>query len=949
MLGSLSFLPRLSTVLFDDNQLGYTQILDSHQRTALTRKVIDRIWRSLEIKVGTSHGSPIFQTTVDEIANLLHLDSCSFLWYFPHTQQWQVVCEQVRGNQKSLRWGYDKLGMLTGAVSILAQGQAIASCDHYPTGGVFDTIKRSLPRFFSQSQKSNFHQSRTGVFCSLQMQSDFGHLLVPVCRSSSDGTSPSENKMGLIVCLRDSSRQWLPSEIESVQLIGQQLEIAMRQSELYEQSQKQAQREKLINQITSQTRLSFDLETILTSAIAQLLDALAVDRCLVHLVEGNREQNYQVSKEEASISYNQSDGFWDIAHRAAYRRQHLYEVCRDTFGDSIADFDTQGPITQWIIQHRQAVVIPDIAEDPRIGKQNEEYQKACIKSSLVVPVQANNVLHAILYLNQCSHTRYWSKSDRELAEVVADQLAISIQQACLFAQTRASMERESLLRLISNQIRSTLDLKNILQTAVREVRTLLNTDRAAIYQFTEDLQGEVVVEEATGDWRSICDQINQNRCLLNKYAYPYQGERVQTINDVLKADLTDTHAGFLQELGVRASLIVPITRKEESADLGNSKRLENCPKNSSVNPRSVWGLLIVHECQKPRVWEKSEVELLQQLATQVAIAIQQAELYEHARTCATAAQTKAEALEKAIYDLQQAQAQLIQTEKMSSLGQLVAGVAHEINNPVNFIYGNLTYANKYAQDLLKLVNLYQKSYPEPVPEIEECADDIDLEFLLEDMPKIITSMEVGADRIRQIVLSLRNFSRLDQAEMKPVDIHEGIDNTLLILQNRLKANAGRPQIEVIKEYGELPMVECYAGQLNQVFMNLLSNAIDALEEGYNAWRLEHSHELLPLNIPSAIYPKIKIHTELASPSLLTIRIADNGPGIPQEVRARLFDAFFTTKPVGRGTGLGLSISYQIVVEKHKGVLWCDSEPGKGAEFWIEIPVRQQVRTSLGLK
>ena len=191
-------------------------------------------------------------------------------------------------------------------------------------------------------------------------------------------------------------------------------------------------------------------------------------------------------------------------------------------------------------------------------------------------------------------------------------------------------------------------------------------------------------------------------------------------------------------------------------------------------------------------------------------------------------------------------------------------------------------------------------------------------------------MEVGADRIRQIVLSLRNFSRLDQAEMKPVDIHEGIDNTLLILQNRLKTNGGRTQVDIIKEYGDLPLVECYAGQLNQVFMNLLSNAIDAVEE-------------FAVNGNTTVTPQIRIRTEMLQPDYITVRIADNGPGMTNSVRTRLFDAFFTTKPVGRGTGLGLSISYQIVVEKHKGAFWCESEPGKGAEFFLEIPVRPDDR------
>ncbi len=285
-----------------------------------------------------------------------------------------------------------------------------------------------------------------------------------------------------------------------------------------------------------------------------------------------------------------------------------------------------------------------------------------------------------------------------------------------------------------------------------------------------------------------------------------------------------------------------------------------------------------------------------------------------------------EELKQALYKLKQTQTQLIQAEKMSSLGQMVAGVAHEINNPVNFIHGNLIYVNEYTQALLNIVHLYQQHYPNPAPEITEQAEEADLEFLTEDLPKMLTSLKVGTERIRQIVLSLRNFSRHDEAEMKEVDIHEGIDSTLMILQNRLKGARDSPRVEVIKDYGTLPKVECYAGQLNQVFMNIINNGIDALLEAKDNDTRE-----------------IRIHTEVKDSDWVVIAIADNGPGMTQETRQRIFDPFFTTKPVGSGTGLGLSISYQIVIEQHGGQLKCISAPGEGAQFFIEIPVQQRRR------
>jgi len=316
--------------------------------------------------------------------------------------------------------------------------------------------------------------------------------------------------------------------------------------------------------------------------------------------------------------------------------------------------------------------------------------------------------------------------------------------------------------------------------------------------------------------------------------------------------------------------------------------------------------------------QRLEAEIQERQQTEVALRRSQDEI-----------QQKATLLEQALRDLKHAQAQLVHTEKMSSLGQLVAGLAHEINNPVNFIFGNLVHAKNYAQDLLHLVSLYDKHYPQPVPEIQTAAEQMDLAFLRDDLPQLLDSMEVGTNRIHQIVSSLRNFARMDQAEVKAVDVHEGLEGTLLILQNKLKEKPGYSEIKIVKEYAELPKVECYVGQLNQVFMNLLSNAIDALEE---ARKLDNGN--------GKNHPTIWIRTEAVAPNQVAIRIIDNGPGMNEKTQRQLFDPFFTTKPVGKGTGLGLSISYQIVVDRHHGQLNCRSAPGQGAEFAIEIPVQQ---------
>lgn len=353
-----------------------------------------------------------------------------------------------------------------------------------------------------------------------------------------------------------------------------------------------------------------------------------------------------------------------------------------------------------------------------------------------------------------------------------------------------------------------------------------------------------------------------------------------------------------------------------------------------INHGQLIGILYLENNLIIGAFTPDRLEVLRLLSSQTAISLENALLYasmeQKVQQRTQELNEKNERLSQTLQELRRTQAQLIQTEKMSGLGQMVAGIAHEVNNPISFIYGNIEHANNYIKDLLRLLRAYQEDSPNPSLEVQQIIKEIDLDFLIEDLQSLLESMQVGAERIRNIILSLRNFSRLDEASMKPVDIHSGIDSTVMLLQPRLRAEGDRTEIEVRKEYGVLPKITCYASQLNQVFMNILSNAIDAIDEvRRNA-------------VDGHFQPIVTICTEANSDRSITIRIKDNGPGMPEELQKRIFDPFFTTKPVGSGTGLGLSISYSIIVDSHGGELCCISTPNQGSEFIIKIPSQPQL-------
>jgi signal transduction histidine kinase len=499
------------------------------------------------------------------------------------------------------------------------------------------------------------------------------------------------------------------------------------------------------------------------------------------------------------------------------------------------------------------------------------------------------------------HARYFPEQElvevaiRDITELKAAEKEL-IQQ---FEQLQSVYHWADMVEKVSRA--STIE--EIYELSLTGLKRVLNADRAAISIFDKD--GGMMFQVGQGL------SGNFRRSLARYSIWPLQVSEPQPflIPNVADAlDLGEMQSHLLNE-GVRACAWIPL-----------------------VSQGNLIGRFGVYYDQIHK-FDEEEVHLAETFADYIVFAIERKQAESALKRSQTELREKATELELTLAELRRNKTQLIQSEKMSSLGQLVAGIAHEINNPVNFIYGNLSHATDYIQDLLKLLQLYQRHYPNPDSEIQAEAEAIELDFLIYDLPKLLSSMKVGAERIQKIVLSLRNFSRMDEAEVKPVNIHEGIDSTLLILQNRLKAKPNSSGIQVIKNYGDLPLIECYPGQLNQVFMNIISNAIDAIEEKAN---LSKNLELNTQE-PSTI----RIGTELSNSNEVIIKIADNGTGIPENIQRRLFDPFFTTKPVGSGTGLGLSISYQIVAETHGGQLQCNSCVGKGTEFLIKIPLNQK--------
>jgi PAS domain S-box-containing protein len=670
----------------------------------------------------------------------------------------------------------------------------------------------------------------------------------------------------------------------AIGLIGLGLDVT-KQKEAQRQLQesearfrKLAEQEALLNQLASNIRESLDLDTILATTVQQIRELLLLERCLF-------------------IWYitNQTSAFWNVE----------YEAKNDELPSLLGVFPAN--MTGSKAERIANIEIIRVDDFKNVTDPVERNFFMCIglQSMLDIPIQTSSGKIGVICCSASSSIRCWSDEEVELLVAVGNQLAIAINQAELYetsrlvaAEAKAAAMKQKLLNQLGSQIRASLDLDTILATTVHQIRDLLQLDRCLFIWYVSDAEipaWDVVHEAKNDDLFSV----------LGYYPADVTGTLVQKIAKSEIYQIDDV-----------ANLIDPVER-EFFLQVGYKSVLD-LPVKSAGGLIGVVGCVA---CREMRRWTQDEMDLLLAICDQLSIAISQSELYTQSVDSARRAREQTAQLEATLCELKLAQTQLVQAEKMSSLGQMVAGIAHEINNPVSFIFGNLTYTEEYTTNLMKLLQMYRDEYPEPPQAIQHEIEALELDFLLDDLPKMLSSMQVGATRIRDIVRSLRNFSRLDESEMKKVNIHEGIDSTLMILEHRLKVQPDRAAIQVVKEYGELPLVECYAGQLNQVFMNIIANAIDALQE----------------SLPNPAI--IRIRTEVEG-NFAAIKIADNGAGITDKVKQRIFDPFYTTKPIGAGTGMGLAISHSIIVEKHKGEIKCFSVVGKGTEFTLKIPIQR---------
>lgn len=647
----------------------------------------------------------------------------------------------------------------------------------------------------------------------------------------------------------------------------------------------QIQQQQALTSVVDRIRSSLKLDDIFNTTATEIRQLLNADRVGVfRFIPGSRCDEGEFVAEDVAAEFPSA-----MANR-------VNDHC---FGSQYATYYTQGRV--------QAVA--DIYNAGLSDCHIQVLEQFQVRANLIIPVLKNQELWGLLCVHQCSHPRRWQLAEIEFVRQIATYFAVALQQAeqmeqiksqaALVAQLKAqeiALARQKALVKISNQIRQPLEFTDICQTAVKEVRQLLDADRVTIYRFNPDWSGDFLFESVASGWKPLVGQVPnmKDTYLMHTQGGRYADNETFAVADINTVEHTDCHIQFLEEFQAKAYAIAPIFEGEQ-----------------------LWGLLSAFQNSGPRQWQADEIELLAQIGEQLGIGLKQAEYV-----------------------------RLIQNQTMAGLWKLVAGIAHEINNPVSFIHGNLAYLDECISNLMDFADFYQQvdtQSPQDIAALQTKLEEIEIDFMVEDLSKAINSMQLGTTRIRDIVLSLRNFSRLDEADFKTVNLHEGIDSTLMILSHEIKFCGNQTGIEIVKNYGDIPLIECFPAELNQVFLNLFTNAIDGMESAINAGKFNKK------NSSHHQTPQISISTAVYQQDQIEMKVRDNGIGIDEKHKDKIFDHFFTTKPAGKGKGLGLAMARQIIIEKHQGELCFNSDLDQGAEFIIRLPIKLKTAQSKNIQ
>ena len=929
----------------------------------LLHRIANRIRQSLELQ-------EILDAMVMEVQEYLSIDRVKVYQFHPDSSG-LVIAESVDSDRLpsllGLNFPADDIPPYARELFLRARQRSVVDVNGAQIGlSLLDDPGTGEPRENKDIRYRPLDPCHKEYLSAMGVQSS---IVVPIVLTDlspadnrSESSAASAQLWGLLACHHSKTRQVTEEELQFIQAVVDQVGVAIAQSILLKQVRAQAQQESNINQVTCLLHVSpvVRLQEALEKAIATMdgsggrLYLIGVD-ALPREIYTCGEQPADIDTEQRSVEENH---LWkNFIHSivASAPDQTGYKPWSVQWMRSIYKLGDEGSTS---FEHPQVWPINDLYREPLFRTLAPFFQATSARGLLIIPLYYGvQVIGCLTVFREAIDTEVkwagwhdpdsrqlmarqsfevwqeaqkdrapvWMDSEISYAKALSERFSAAIQQYRLHQQVQAlnttleqqveertgqlQLANSKLESLISRQqilasmvakIRESLDIEEIFRITIEELSQILEADKVSIYRFNEDWGGEFIADfngvnlHLTEGCELGARTVWNDTHLQNSQGGRYRNGDSFVVDDVTQQGFSQCHLDVYYQYQIKAFINIPI-----------------------FVGKVLWGILAVFQQRATRQWKPAEVEFVDQLAAQIGVALQHASLSASERA-------KNSQLSIALADLQAAQTQLVQTEKMSSLGQLVAGIAHEINNPVNFIHANVGHVRDYSTRLLEVISGYRKYSPDPPPALQELIEAAEIEYLTDDFPKLCSSISMGTQRIRSIVLSLRNFSRLDEAETKAVDLHEGIESTLLILQHRLNAVPSQVSVEIVKQYGELPKVECHAGQINQVFMNLLSNALDELQSIVPSDEAEKTKT-------------IQIATQRLGEDWVQVSISDDGMGISPPILDKLFDPFFTTKSVGKGTGLGLSISYKII-EKHRGKLYCESTVGEGATFVVELPI-----------